>query len=127
MTQVPTQDQIEEDVFNMNHGLGDIDNGYKGVAAAGHGGISQLSQQAAGSLELSQLGGGLSQLGTGLGQLDVGLPQLPTIFTSNRIPVHPATNPLGATITTKPPPARGTRQPLVAVPQIVQASFDQKL
>ncbi len=74
--QVPTQDQIEDDVFNMNHGLGDIGapqhtNYNKGVTAAAV--TSPQSQLSAGSL-----------LGS----------SLPTIFTSNRIPVHPATNPL---------------------------------
>jgi hypothetical protein len=80
MSQVPTQDQIEDDVFNMNHGLGDIGapqhtNYNKGVtaAAAAAAVTSPQSQLSAGSL-----------LGS----------SLPTIFTSNRIPVHPATNPL---------------------------------
>ncbi len=77
LCQVPTQDQIEVDVFNMNHGLGDIGapqhtNYNKGVTAAAAV-TSPQSQLSAGSL-----------LGS----------SLPTIFTSNRIPVHPATNPL---------------------------------
>jgi hypothetical protein len=80
--QVPTQDQIEDDVFNMNHGLGDIGaplhtNYNKGVTAAA------AVAAAAVTSPQSQLSAG-SLLGS----------SLPTIFTSNRIPVHPATNPL---------------------------------
>ncbi len=81
LPQVPTQDQIEDDVFNMNHGLGDIGapqhtNYNKGVTAATAAAAAVTSPQ-------SQLSAG-SLLGS----------ILPTIFTSNRIPVHPATNPL---------------------------------
>ena len=67
--------------------------------------LPQLSQQS----QLSQL----PLFGAGL----------PTIFNSNRIPVHPATNPLGTPTTTTTPttrsPPRG-RPDLVTVPQIVQ-------
>ncbi len=79
---MPTQDQIEDDVFNMNHGLGDIGaphqhtNYNKGVTAAAAAAAAVTSPH-------SQLSAG-SLLGS----------SLPTIFTSNRIPVHPATNPL---------------------------------
>ncbi len=84
LPQVPTQDQIEDDVFNMNHGLGLGDIGAphqhtnynKGVTAAAAAAAAVTSPQ-------SQLSAG-SLLGS----------SLPTIFTSNRIPVHPATNPL---------------------------------